>query len=459
MATIAKSPVAQIAAWSTKPPALPNSVRDIAHKALIDTVGVSLAGGLEPAPRLLVSTVLQYSAEGPSTLLAMNERSGPALAALVNGTAAHALDYDDVSAAYDGHPSAPVLPAALSVAEAKGVSGEALLDAFAIGLEATSALGAALGHENYRRGFHTTSIVGSVGAAVAAGILYELDEVALRRAIGIAASHACGLKKNVGTMTKPLHAGLAARAGVEAAELAAAGFTADEDVFSGPIGMFAVFEAPDSQLPLPSAEPGGEWMLVRPGISVKKYPCCYMLAWSLDAALALKEEGIEPEQIQGIEVVVQPGGTSALIHDRPGSGLEGKFSLPYSIAAALVDGNITLATFTDRAVKRPEVQSLMDRIEYQEVPDPDSEAGEGFSVVERGYAQVRLRMRSGEEREVFVRTPQGAPGQPLTRQELDAKFLDTAGAALGRDGAATLLDRLWHLPEAQEVRDVLHDVV
>ena len=454
-----KSAAAQIAEWGTSPPALPDSVRHVAHRALIDTVGVSLGGGEEPAPRMLASRTLRQAAEGPSTLMTGDGHIVPASAALVNGTAAHALDFDDVSGAYDGHPSCPVLPAAVAAAEARGASGEDLLVAYALGIETASAVGAALGRENYSRGFHTTSVVGVIGAAVSAGLIYELDEAALRRALGIAASCASGLKKNFGTMTKPLHAGLAARAGVEAAELAADGFTADEDVFSGKIGMLAVFGASERLADLlPEDGTGREWLVVSPGISLKKYPCCYMLARALDGVLALKEEGLNPEQVRGVEVVVQPGGVSAVIHDRPKTGLEGKFSVPYTVAAALVDGEIKLATFTDDAVMRPEVRSLMDRIEYREAPDPDGEEGKGFSVVERGYARVRIFTRSGEEREVFVRTPRGAPGEPFTREEVDAKFLDAAGSAMGRDGASALLDRLWRLSEIRDVTEVFRDV-
>jgi 2-methylcitrate dehydratase PrpD len=289
--------------------------------------------------------------------------------------------------------------------------------------------------------------------------VYGLDQVSLRRAIGIAASYAGGLKKNFGTMTKPLHAGLAARAGVEAVELAAAGFTADEDVLSGPIGMLAAFGDSESRLPLPRSTEPEEWLILRPGISIKKYPCCYMLAWALDAALDLKSTGLEPEEIENVEVTVQPGGLSALIHDRPRSGLEGKFSLPYAIAAALVDGEVKLVTFTDEAVNRPLVRSLMEKVRYEQAPDPEPEAAKGFSIVERGYARVRVLMRSGKQREKFVRTPRGAPSRPLTQHEINAKFLDTAGVALGREVALDLLNRLWSLNEVQDVGEVLRDVV
>lgn len=457
MSVTVESPVARIAAWGARRPPLPEPVNHVARRALIDTLGVSLAGGLEPAPRALVSSALRYATEEPATLLTLEKRCGPGHAALVNGTAAHALDYDDVSGAYDGHPSACVFPAALAAAEATAASGDTLLYAFAFGLEVTTALGAALGQENYRRGFHTTSIVGGVGAAAAAGILYGLDEDSLRRAIGIAASCAGGLKKNFGTMTKPLHAGLAARAGVESVELAAAGFTADEDVLSGPVGMLAVYGDPESRLSLPRETEPEEWLISRPGISIKKYPCCYMLAWALDAALGLKSTGLEPEEIENVEVTVQPGGLSALIHDRPRSGLEGKFSLPYAISAALVDGEVKLATFSDEAVNRPLVRSVMEKVGYEQAPDTEPEAGKGFSIVERGYARVRVRLRSGEEREEFVRTPRGAPSQPLTQREIDAKFLDTAGAALGREAAGGLLNRLWRLPEIDDVRKLFRD--
>ena len=216
---------------------MPESVRATARAAILDGLACAVAGRDERVTRELRGFALEQGSHPRATLWGTGERVSPALAALVNGAAAHALDFDDVSWAMNGHPTVPLLPAAFASAEAAGCSGEQLLRAYVVGFEVEARLGQALGKPHYERGWHATSTMGVFGAAAASGVLLGLDEAALRRAFGIALSRASGTRANFGTDTKPLHAGLAARAGLEAAELAARGVSAREDALEMSMGL------------------------------------------------------------------------------------------------------------------------------------------------------------------------------------------------------------------------------
>lgn len=435
--------------WRLGHTPVPAPLRALALTGLIDTIGVGIAGGREPTATLIPCP---DQAEG-ARLLTGPRRADAAGAALVNGTAAHALDFDDVSGAYDGHPSAVLVTAALALAEQTHRSGQDLLDAYALGLEVASGLGATLGEWHYRRGFHATSVVGTVAAAVSCALLLRADSEQLARAVGIAASYSGGLRKNFGTMTKPYHVGLAARAGVEAARLAVAGFTADDAILEGDLGWLKVFGAAGNLVDS-VAFSGERWIAVERGIAFKRYPCCYMLARPLDAALELVDSGDAPEQIQGVHADIGAGGMTALIHDFAATGLQGKFSLRYAVCAALADRTIGLATFTDRQVSRPEIQALMQRFTFTEAP---SSTGAYQGAAASGSARITLTMRDGSRKSAVVTVPRGSPGAPLERSHIDAKFLDATAPAIGAN-SRTLLDRLWAIEKLGDVATIWNGI-
>ena len=419
---------------------LSNQVVTAARRAVLDTVGVTLAGVEEEGSRILLGALPSIEGPGTARVLGTRLRTTPPQAALANGALGHALDFDDVSIAMRGHPSVPVLPAVLATAECLEVGGAELLTAFAVGFEVECRLGRALGPSSYERGWHATSILGAIGAAAACARLRGLDVRDVRHAFGIAASMASGSRQNFGTMTKPLHAGLAARAGFEAAELAARGFTAAPDVLEAPLGFGELFSPEADWRPERLGDPGKPWQIVEPGIGVKKYPCCYMTHQALDAVLAAtRAQPLEATEVDRIEIRVPAGSTSALIHSRPESGLEGKFSMEYCTAAAVMDGELRLRTFDDEQVLRPAAQELLRRVEVVSLPVPGSR--------EHPPTSASVYLRRGAVRSAEVEITRGDPRDPLCWDELAAKYRDCAGRVLSDEQSARSLDLIARLPE------------
>ncbi|MBO0693580.1 MAG: MmgE/PrpD family protein [Acidimicrobiaceae bacterium] len=421
----------------------PAALREAALSALIDTIGVAIAGRNDSGFRALLEGTREEIRPGPATMWATGQRTSPAYAALVNGTAAHALDYDDVSDPMYGHPSVALYPSLVAVAQAEGSSGAELLDAYVVGFEITGAIASALPIlPHYYRGWHSTATVGVLASTAAICRLLHLDIEDTRRALGIAASTASGSRQNFGTNTKPLHPGLSSWSAVTAARLAQSGFTADDHQLEAPLGYFAMYGT-ESDLSAVAKWLDQRWAILAPaaGVSVKKYPCCYNTHRSADATLDLAAEIADPGSISGVRVTVEPGGLAPVIHHRPITGLEGKFSVEYVVAAGLLDRRVRLATFTDEAVARPEAQALLRKVEVAESPTPPfGEAGFDYqySAVEIDTGDTVLRRR--------VDIPSGHSRDPLAADALEEKFLDCVSfSAVPWDGAE-LIAALRSLP-------------
>jgi len=423
-----------------------------AKRAVLDTLGVTLAGAAEEGSRLLLDSLSATADAGPAHIFGTDLRASASQAALANGALGHALDFDDVNVNMRGHPSVPVLPAVLAVAEAAeaaeaaGSDGGAVLSAFVVGFEVECKLGRALGASSYARGWHATSVAGALGAAAACANLLRLDAARTRNALGIASSMACGTRQNFGTMTKPLHAGLAARAGVEAADLAARGFTAAPDILEAPMGFGVLFSPGDDWRPERIGDPGKPWDILSPGINVKQYPCCYMTHQALDATLAATERRpLDAAEVESIEVRVSPGSTSALIHHRPTSGLEGKFSMEYTLAAGVLDGRFDLAAFSDDGVTRPAIAGILPRMHKEEDPrclggDPDPGARSSGTI---GFVEVTATRRDGVSETVRVDKPTGSPERELSWHDLETKFHDCAAQTGMTPAAAAASFAAW----------------
>jgi 2-methylcitrate dehydratase PrpD len=389
-----------------------------ATRAFVDTIGVAIAARGEECFTILAETL--GATTGAATVLPTRARANAADAALLNGTAGHALDYDDVADEVRGHPSVVLVAALLALAEARGSSGRALLEAYSVGFEVACAIAAGLPvGAHYRRGWHATATVGILGAVAGAGRLLGLDRTRLLNALGIAASMASGSRQNFGTMTKPLHAGLAARDAVLATQLAANGFTADEHQLDGPLGYFAMYGVnPDTSAVFAALEQ--PHVLLDRGLNVKKYPCCYGTHRMADAALTLRARGLAAEAVRAIDVRVEPDGTGAIIHHRPETGLQGKFSGEYVVAACLLDGAVRLRTFSDEAVGRPEAQTLLRRISIQESARPPF----GEADFEHAYATLDVTLMDGSSLRERCDIPRGDARMPLGEGDLEAKFRD-----------------------------------
>jgi 2-methylcitrate dehydratase PrpD len=440
---------------------LPEKVRSLSIPALVDTLGVIVAGRsgdagqamLRWAERVAQSSTAPRRWSGlPAGLSAGDE-------ALVTSTMGHALDFDDVSGV--GHPSSILLSAILAAGRGEKISGARLLEAYAVGYEVSVKVSRATGHRHYRHGWHTTSTAGVFGGVAAVCKLRGLDARRTRVAMGIAGSLASGLQRNFGSMTKPLHSGLTARNSVLAVELAEVDFTASTDILDGPRGFLGVYGVGDAQ-PEHIAELGEPWAMEERSATLKKYPCCYSTHRPIDAVLALQaEHDIAPEDVERIVVRAPTFALVPLIHHRPTTGLQGKFSAEYTIAAALLDRRIGLGSFTAEQVQRDEIRRIIELIDVAEDPanrpeDPTavrSTAGVG------GFWDVSIIRRGGETVSASVHYPSGSPEKPLTWDETHDKFVDClAIAQVPAAESERILDSLRALEGVGDVTVLLDDI-
>jgi len=427
----------------------PPEARAAAARAVLDTVGVTLAGATEPAARI-VQHVVSADGAGPSLVFGTAMRLGAGNAALANGTAAHALDYDDMCFVSLAHPSAPLVAAALAAAETAGSPGRALLEAYVVGFEIEGRLGRAMNPRHYQRGWHCTSTLGTIGAAAAVSRLLGLDAIAAGHALAIAASEASGLKENFGTMVKPLHAGLAARNGVLAALLARAGMTASGAAIDGAQGYLAAMDGAVVPLDQVTADLGTRWEILDTGITVKLYPSCAGTHPTLDALLDLRRrEKFMADEIDAIDVGVDPIVPTILIYDRPSSGLEGKFSMPFCAAAAVVHGRVGIDTFETSVLTDPVVLALQARIAMHVDPSLDA------SAPSLTQARVSVRLRDGR---VLTASANGARGYaecPASDDELATKFLSCASRVMLETRANAALLSLRAIDTVRDVRAIM----
>lgn len=424
--------------------------REQAKRAVLDTLGVMLAGCREPAAVLVAEHARQQGGAEEATVAGARFLATAEQVALVNGTAAHALDYDDVQANMRGHPSAPLLPAVLALGEKLGASGRDVLDAYVLGFEVECKLGRAIGEPHYALGWHATSTLGTVGAASACARLLGLDADRARNALGIAASLASGLQANFGTMTKPLHAGWAAHSGVLAATLAARGFEADAEALEGPSGFLrAMSGGAEVDVGAAARGLGQPWEVLEPGIGVKLYPCCYATHRAIDAALFVRGwPEFEAGRIQAVELHLSKGTLLPLIGRVPVTGLEAKFSMEYCVAVALLHGAPGLGAFTEEAVGRADVQAMARRVRA-------IEDGPVMAYPIEGWARIVVHSAGGRTFKAEVNTPRGDPKNPLSWDELTAKFRECAGTVLPAGGVDAAVVLIRRLDEHADVRELV----
>jgi 2-methylcitrate dehydratase PrpD len=419
---------------------------------IIDCVGVALAGAKEPPGLLAARLVEQQSGgSGPVPIWATSYHAPASLAALANGTAAHALDYDDVNWSLIGHPSASLVPSLFALAAERGASGRAVLASYVVGLEVMARFGQRChpAHSLENR-WHPTSSIGSIGCAAAAANLLGLTAEQTAYALAIAASTSGGLVQNFGTMTKPLHAGLAAQHGVLAAGLAELGFTANPAVFDAPGGFHDAFckgLACHTERILSIGDPLDAEQV---GLTIKPYPCGVASHPAIDAMLELRaEHALRPGDVASGRIGVTRYTFDKLFYGLPETGLEAKFSMPYAVARALLDGAIGLGTFTDAAARDPSARELASKFSMH----VDGEIESNWHGGSRP-CRVSLELCDGRRVERLVEISKGNREKPLTREELADKFLDCAGRSLGGDQAETLLDRLQQLEAVEHMAEL-----
>lgn len=397
-----------------------------ARNAIRDCVSVLVKAVDSETGKIILDYGRQFQREPVCSVLGTSFKTTPDMAALINGTLAHALDFDDVNNTMQGHPSVALLPAVWAMGEYTGASGEDILLAYLTGFEVQTRIGRIARPSHYATGFHATGTMGAFGAAAACAKLLKLSEEQIQMAIGIVSSMAAGLRDNFGTMTKPLHAGRAAENGVTAALLAQKGFTSEPEILLTPKCFNRVFniqqDIPESGVFDIKAKP--EIMIE--GIMIKKYPSCACTHLALDGLFGiLKRNNIRPNQIKRIFVTVNPWAMDTLIHNHPQTGLEGKFSMQYCLAAAAIDGKITLETFTDERVQEPVVQELLQRVEVT----LDESYGRIYMC-----ATVGVETKKGFKESVYVDFPTGSPEKPMSEEELKEKFINCiCGTSVARN--------------------------
>jgi 2-methylcitrate dehydratase PrpD len=415
------------------------------RRATLDTIGCMLAGAPEPVAAIVRRVARAEGGTPLCTVVGTSLRTAPTWAALANGAAGHAHDFDDTNFALLGHPSVPLLATALASGEAEMADGAAVALAYVIGFEVDAAIGRALNPDHYTRGWHATTSIGTLGCAAAAARLLGLDAAQTVHALGIAASLASGLKENFGSMTKPYHAGHAARNGTLAAQLAREGLTASESALDGRQGYAAAFSG--TTLPADVFDGLGQrWEIVASGIAVKPYPSCALTHSAIDTLAALRtRHALRAEQIARVEVRVHRVVPDVLRHERPTTALERKFSMPYCAAVALARGGVDLGHFGDGAVD-DDVRALMERVTM--LVDPAMPDG----LEQQAWSRVTVTLTDGRVLAPPVGGARGHPDHPLDAAALREKFLACAAPLLSRDDASAIADQIDHLEDIPDIR-------
>jgi len=404
---------------------LPADTKLWAKVGILDTVGVTIAGAADPSARICARSL--GSASGPSYVFGTNEKVGMLDAALINGTASHALDFDDCNNTIGGHPSVPILPGLIALAEAEHASGRDLLAAYVAGFEVETRIARAVHFHHYEKGWHPTATLGVFGAAAAAARLLGLDAERTATAIATAASLSSGLKANFGTMVKSLHVGHCARNGLYAALLARHGFTANEGAFEHPQGFLAVFNGAGHHDAAKALSGWGDpFDIVAPGIAIKQYPCCGSTHPALDAMLALvRRHDVRPEQVVRIQAWIHSRRLQHTNRPAPASALDCKFSLQYCLVRALLDRQVVLQQFEDDCWLDPRIPGLLAKVEVAPYDASQFDPSNHFG------GEVKVTLDDGRILQDRVEQPLGrTSSNPLPPDLLRGKFVACAGHVL-----------------------------
>lgn len=426
------------AGLAVSPESLPAEALAVAKHCFLDWVGVTFAGAREPLAEIVTAEL----AEGDeATVIGRSDRASALTAALINGCAGHALDFDDTHLAMMGHSTAPVAPAALALAERLGSSGAELLTAFVAGVEVECRLGALVSPSHYARGWHATGTLGTFGAAAACARLLKLDEEHCRHALGIAGTQAAGLKAVFGTMCKPLHAGKAAANGLLAATLTARGFTSDPEIVEAHQGFGATHA---EALAGPEALEALEGRYLIRETLFKYHAACYLTHSIIESALQLRQKhDIRPDDVAAVDVAVNPGVLDVANITEPRTGLEGKFSLRAVTAMSLLgDDTADPAAYSDERMAAADLIAIRDRVRV--------------GTKETGTAAGTVRVQTTDGRELIQSADTSIPAADLDvqRERLSAKFHALTGPIVGEERAVAIAEMIDHMDELDRVDEL-----
>jgi 2-methylcitrate dehydratase PrpD len=441
---------------------VPAEVIQAAKHSILDGFGLAVAGACSESVTIAAAEVASYGCRSQdATVLGSGTRLPARFAGFLNGMAIHADDYDDTQLAVLPdrvyglltHPTAPVLPAVLALAERDGASGADLLAAYLVGVEVESAIAESINPRHYEAGFHSTGTIGTFGAAAGAARLLRYDDATIATALALAGSQASGLRENFGTMTKPFHAGHAVEGGLLAASLAGRGFTTAPDILEARRGFFSA--AGGGYDPGKIADQlGAPWTFADPGVSIKPFPSGSLTHPAMTAFLDLKRaHDLRAEDVAEISVGTNRHMPNALIHHRPADHLAAKFSMEFCIAILLLRGRAGLAEFRDEVVRDPEVRATIEKVRFHVDPEADDA---GFHTM---TSIIRVRMNDGRELTTRAAFAKGSPANPMSDAELLAKFtgcLEAGGidADTGRQAAGLILD-LESQPDVRVITGLL----
>lgn len=419
---------------------------------ILDTLGAALVGATTDTAAIAFDYCKRLGHSDESTIWGTNQKSSAPMAAFANGLLGHAIDFDDWDAfIHAGHPTCMVAAAALSLGEAIGSSGKDLLKAYALGIEILTKI-AANAPNVQDRGFHSTPVLGSIGAAIACASLMRLDPEKIKAALGIAASGAGGIHRQQGSMVKPFHAANAARNGVEAGLLAEKGFTADAAIIEAPRGFCDTFFGPGTcNYEKMITDLGQPYFLESPGLGLKLHPCSAPQFLAADAALDLKREHtIHFSDVAKMEVSIPPMRYQRHYHPEVKTGLRGKFAINYVIALAFLDGKLEIDTFTDAKANEPEVQNALSKVKVivdDTIPEPGP------------YCPVSVELKDGRRFTYTARIAKGHPQNPMTEEEVLNKFRSNAKSVISEEQSAELVQDVQHLETIGNVRKLIELLV
>jgi 2-methylcitrate dehydratase PrpD len=403
---------------------LPPALLDVSRKSILDGIGLALAGSVADSGALVNAYLRKFEGCSEATVIGTALRVPTRFAAFANGVAIHADDYDDTQLASGKdrvyglltHPTAPSLPAVLATAEVLHASGRDVMAAYNIGVEVECKIAEAINPRHYQQGFHSTGTCGPFAAAAAVARLKGLNPAQTAQALAIAGSQSAGLRENFGTMTKPFHAGRAAESGVVAADFAAMGWTATDKILEAGRGFFRAAGGGFDPRAI-SGKLGDPWTFLDPGVSIKPFPSGSLTHPGMTKFLELVlEHDIEPEEVESIDVGTNQHMPNALIHHRPTTHLQAKFSMEFCMAILLLERRAGLPQFTDQVVNRPDVKAWIERVNFRVHPDAEAAGYDKMTTI------LDIRMKNGRHIRGVADFGKGSPQHPMSYDEVADKF-------------------------------------
>jgi 2-methylcitrate dehydratase PrpD len=443
----------------TRPRRVPTEVMRLGKRSILDGIGLAFAGNAAESGRHVRTYLgkLLASSNGGCTVVGTTLKLPARFAAFANAIAIHADDYDDtqLAVAQDRvyglltHPTAPALPPALALGEQDDRSGLDVLMAYQIGVEVETKIAEAIDPRHYGQGFHSTATMGAIGAAAAAARLMALDQEETRRALGIAASQAAGLRENFGTMTKPFHPGRAAESGIVAAEFAAMGWTATPVVLEAARGFFQAAGGGYNAGAI-HGKLGNPWTFSFPGVSIKPHPSGSLTHPGMGLMLDLiRSHDIRPEQVKAVHVGTNRHMPNALIHHRPTNELQAKFSMEFCMAILLLERKAGLAEFTDEVVNRRDVRNMIEKVQFGVHPEAEAAGYEKMTTI------IDIALTDGRRISGRADFGKGSPTNPMTDEELADKFRECAAwGGLSKPNAEKVVDLVFSLEKLKSIREL-----